>query len=124
MNWKKRPLSVIIISCVYILAGAIGFAYHFTEFLAPNPFQYDIVGIALVRLTAVVCGVYMLLGHNWARWVALAWIALHVILSAFHSLPQFAIHCLFLAVITWFLFRPEVTRYFRGTKIGPETGTT
>jgi len=110
MNWKKRPLSVIIISFVYILAGGIGLAYHFADFLAPNPFQYDIVGIALVRLTAVVCGVYMLLGHNWARWVAVAWIALHVILSAFHSLPQFAIHCLFFAAIAWCLFRPEIAR--------------
>jgi hypothetical protein len=119
MTWKKRPLSVIIISCVYIVTGAMGFAYHFTEFMAPNPFQYDIVGIALVRLTAVVCGVFMLLGHNWARWVAVAWIAFHVIVGALHSLPQFAIHCLFFAVIAWYLFRPEVARFFRGARIEP-----
>jgi len=31
--------------------------------------------------------------------------------DADHTLPQFAIHCLFCAVIAWFLFRPEVSRY-------------
>ena len=118
MNWKQRPLSVIIIGCVYIVTGAIGFAYHFTEFKALYPFRYDIFGVELVRLTAVVCGVYMLRGHNWARWLALAWIAFHVSISAVHALPQFAIHCLLFAVIAWCLFRPEVARHFRGTRIG------
>ena len=36
---------------------------------------------------AIVCGVFLLRGHNWARWLALAWIAFHVVLSAFHAIP-------------------------------------
>ena len=115
MNGIHRPLSVIIVACVYILIGAIGFAYHFTEFEASHPFQSGIVWIELLRLLAIVCGVYLLRGQDWARWLALAWIAFHVILSAFHSLPEFAIHSLFCAVIAWCLFRPAVTAYFRVT---------
>ena len=119
MNWNKRPVAVTILAWVYIAVGAVGFAYHFTDFQAKDVFQFDGVGVEFVRLLAVICGAFMLRGHNWARWLALAWIAFHVILSAFHALPQFAIHCVFCAVIAWLLFRPEAARYFRATRIEP-----
>jgi len=111
---NRRPLSVTIIGYVYIVIGAVGFAYHFTEFKAP--FQYDFVWVELVRLIAIVCGVYMLRGHNWARWLALVWIAFHVVLSAFHTLPELAIHSLFCATLAYFLFRPTATSYFRAVR--------
>jgi hypothetical protein len=81
MNWNKRPLSVTIIACVYIAVGAIGFVYHFTEFHARDAFQYDAVWVELVRFLAITAGAFMLRGHNWARWLALAWIAFHVIIG-------------------------------------------
>jgi hypothetical protein len=113
---NQRPLAVTIIGCVYIVTGAIGFAYHFTEFNAQHPFQQDLVWIELLRLVPIVCGVYMLRGHNWARWLALAWIAYHVVLSAFHTLPELAIHILFCAILAYFLLRPTASRYFRATR--------
>src|SRR2546422_889 len=108
---NKRPLSVTIIGCVYIVIGAIGFAYHFTGFQARRPIGYGVVWVELLRLTAIVCGVYMLRGHNWARWLALAWIGYHVILSAFHTLSELAIHSLFCVILAHFLFRSTATRY-------------
>ncbi len=113
MNSTKRPLSVTILACVYIAVGVIGFAAHFTDLVARNPFQYDAVWVELTELAGIICGTFMLRGRDWARWIALAWIAFHVVLSAFHAVPEFAIHCLFCAVIAWLLFRPEATRYFR-----------
>jgi hypothetical protein len=106
----KQPLSVTILACVYLAVGAGGFVVHFRELLARHP---DAVGIELTELTAVVCGVFLLRGQNWARWLALAWIAFHVILSAFHAIPELAIHALFFAAFAWVLLRPEATRYFR-----------
>jgi hypothetical protein len=111
---NKRPLSVTIIACVYVVSGVIGFVYHFTEF--QHPFQNDIIWVELLGLIAIVCGVYMLRGHNWARWLALVWMAYHVILSAFHTLSELAIHSLFFAILVFFLFRPTVTRYFGAAK--------
>jgi hypothetical protein len=116
MNGNKRPLSVTLVGCVYIGVGTIGFAYHFTELQASDAFQYDGVWVELTELLAIVCGAFMLRGHNWARWFAIAWMAFHVILSAFSAFSQFVIHCLFFAVIAWFLFRPEAARYFRGAR--------
>ena len=113
---NKRPLPVTIIACVYILVGAAGLVYHLRDFRATPAFQFDVLGVELIRLAAIVCGVFLLRGHNWARWLALAWIAFHVVVSAFHTWPELAIHCLFCAVIAWLLFRPESGRYFRSAE--------
>jgi hypothetical protein len=105
---------VTILGCLYIVVGTVGFVYHFTEFRARGGFHYDSLSVELIEFLAIICGGFMLRGHNWARWAALAWIAFHVILSAFHAFGEFAIHSLFLAVIAWILFRPPAARYFRG----------
>ena len=110
---NKRPLAVTIIGFVYIATGAIGATYHLIAFKVQHPFQYDIVWVELVNLVAILCGACMLRGRNWARWLALAWIAFHVVLSAFHTLPELAIHSLFLAILVYFLFRRPATHYFR-----------
>jgi len=115
---SKRPLSVGIVGCVYIVVGAIGFATHMGDFQR-NALQFDGGGVEFIRLLAVVCGAFLMRGHNWARWGTISWIAFHIILSAFHSLPQFVIHCVFCAVIAWFLFRPDAERYFRGAPARP-----
>ncbi len=111
MNSKKRPIAVTVLACVYLAVGALGFAAHCHELLAG---QHDAVWIELTEFVAVLCGAFMLRGHNWARWVAMAWIAFHVVLSAFHAIPELAIHALFCAAIAWILFRPQAGQYFRG----------
>jgi hypothetical protein len=116
MNANKRPVSIIILAGLYIAVGVIGFAYHFHDLLA---FQYDGVLAELTELVAILCGAFMLRGHNWARWLASAWIAFHVIISALHAFREFAIHALLCIVIVWFLFRPESSRYFRSARIEP-----
>ena len=109
----KRPLPVTIIAWLFIMAGTVGLAYHATEFKASGPFQYEVLWVCLVRLAAIVCGVFMLRGKDWARWGLLVWLAYHVVLSAFHSLSQLLTHAVLLAAIAWFLFRPHVSAYFR-----------
>ena len=113
---NKRPLSVTIISCVLIVAGVIGLVYHLAEFKLQHPFQYDVVWVALLRLLAIVCGVFMLRGCNWARWLALVWMAYHVILSVFHPWHELAMHSLLFVVFACFLFRPRARQYFSSKK--------
>lgn len=110
---NKRPLAVTIVGCVYIAAGAIGVAHHAGEFRAGHALSFDVFGIGLIRLAALVSGVFLLRGHNWARWLALVWIGLHVILSAFHAWSELAIHTLLFAAIAWALLCPDAVRYFR-----------
>jgi hypothetical protein len=109
---NKRPLSVTIISWIFIAAGVIGLAYHSTDF-AKRPFHYDVVWVSLLRLAAILCGVFMLRGSNWARWLALAWLAYHVVIGAMHSTTELLMHAVLLAVFSFFLLRPPAAAYFR-----------
>lgn len=113
---NRRPFAVTVIGCVYIVTGAIGFAYHAAEFKGQHPLARNFVWVELVRIVAIVCGVYMLRGSNWARWIALAWMAYHVVLSAFHSWSELLMHALLGGVLAVFLFRPRVTQYFRAAR--------
>ena len=118
VNMNERPRSVTAIGCIFIVAGVIGLAYHGAEFKAQRPFDYDIVWVLLVRLLAILGGVFLLRGSDWARWLLLIWIAYHVILSAFHSMFEVIMHGLLFAVIAYFLYRPRVSAYFRDSRAG------
>ena len=115
MTANPRPISITILASVYIAVGVMGFAYHFREIVALQP---DSLWIALTEVLAIFCGVFMFLGHNWARWLALAWIGFHVILSAFHSIHEVLMHSLICALIAWALLHPTASRYFRGAQAG------
>ena len=114
---NKRPLSVTLISLLLSAAGAVGFVYHLSDLNLRHPFQNDVVWAGLVRLVAIVCGVYMLLGRNWARCLAVVWIAFHVVVSSFHSFPELAVHALLFVVFTYVLLRPQATKYFRARRV-------
>ena len=111
MNENKRPLSVTILACLYIVVGIVGFVGHFTDLRVMSAYRFDGLWIELTEILAILCGVFLLRGRNWARWLALAWIAFHVILSASQPFPL-AMHALFCAVIALLLFRRAATRCF------------
>ena len=110
VGMKKPPLPVLIVVGVYLLIGVAGFVYHFRELTAGHR---DAVGIELTELLAVVSGVGLLLRQNWARWLALAWVVFHVIISIFHPLPELLIHIGLCAVIAWLLFRSATDAWFK-----------
>lgn len=115
---NKRPHSVTAIGCIFIVAGVVGLAYHGAEFIAQRHFDYDNVWTLLVRFLAILGGVFLLRGSDWARWFLLIWMAYHVILSAFHSVFELITHSLLFAVIAYFLNRPRVSAYFRDMRAG------
>jgi hypothetical protein len=110
----KRPLTILILGCLYIATGALGIAFHLDDFRSPRLVQDGLIWIALVRLTAVVCGAFMLRGANWARWLAVAWMAFHVVVGFLHSVREAVVHAVIFVVIAYLLFRPEARAYFRG----------
>jgi uncharacterized membrane protein HdeD (DUF308 family) len=113
----KRPVSITVIGCLFIAAGIVGITYHFREFIQ-RPFTYEVLWIFALRLLAILAGVFVLRGRNWARWILIAWIAYHVILSVFHSLSEVLMHGLLFVVITYFLCRPRAAAYFRRASVG------
>ncbi len=114
MNANRPPVSVVVIACVYLAVGILGFIFHFRDLRHP-----DGISIEITEIVAIIAGAFMLRAKNWARWLALVWMAFHVVLSAFGAFRELAIHSLILIVIAWFLFRSDARRYFRPAKIEP-----
>jgi|SRR5579863_9408395 len=122
---NKRPGSVTVISWVFIAVGVIAiFAGWFppgdapaTQRVAESKAQQPVEHALqfTVNLLAVVGGFFMLRGFNWARWLLAGWMIFHVVLSAFHSFSEAAVHILLFSVIGYFLFRPGVSAFFRGS---------
>ena len=117
---SRRPHSVTAIGVLFIIVGVVSVAYHASEFKTRGSFQYDLVWVLVVRLTALVCGVFMLRGSNWARWVGVGWMAFHVGLSAVHSWSALIVHGALLGIIVYCLFRPPASAYFRGLAVARE----
>ena len=108
----KRPLSITLIACLLILAGGAGVAYHITDVKSWHPFPYGYIAILLIRVLAILAGICMLRGRDWARWVALLWIAFHLVISFWNSWSQVAVHAVVLAIFACVLLRPAATAYF------------
>jgi hypothetical protein len=105
----KRPWAVTVLGLLFIVAGTVGLIYHLTR----DRLDADLVLVSLLRLLAVIGGVFLLLGHGWARWLTVAWLAFHVAVSAFHSMEQAAAHAVLLVIVTYFLFKRPEANYFR-----------
>lgn len=112
---EKRPISLAIVALIFTATGVAGVILHASQLITRHPLEYDALWALLVSLIAVVCGIYILRQANWARWLATAWMAFHVVLSAFHSRRELIMHSFLLLVFTYLLFRPQATKYFRAS---------
>jgi hypothetical protein len=110
---KNRPIPVIIVSILFILTGCIGFAYHIKDFFEPNDKPYELIWVLFIRILAVVCGLLLFLRINWARWLAVAWLLYHILLSALHSTSELITHIVLLIIVSVLLFLPVSNAYFK-----------
>lgn len=108
----KRPVSVTIASVVFILAGLLGIAYHFSE-LAEIDRDPDVVLVFVVRAVAIAGGVFAMRGATWARWLLLAWIVYHVYLSFFHEPVELIMHTIIAIGVAFAFFHPKANAFFR-----------
>ena len=107
----KPPLSVIAISALYLVAGTVGLIYHFPDLKDPD--DKDAILVLVVRLLAVIGGIFTLRGSIWARWLLVGWIAYHVGLSFYHSFSEVAVHVAFLALTVLALFNKKANAFFK-----------
>ncbi|MDE3058983.1 MAG: hypothetical protein KGJ59_13610 [Bacteroidota bacterium] len=112
----RRPPLITIIGWLFIIAGAIGIVYHATEINFHNLLEIDLLLALVVRLLAVAGGIFLLRRASWARWLLVAWLIFHTVLSAFHQISELIMHSVLLAVVAFFLFRQTANLYFRGDK--------
>jgi uncharacterized membrane protein HdeD (DUF308 family) len=108
----KRPLSVTLIAALFIIAGISGIVYHLPEWKQFG-FHTETVWPFVVRLIAIVAGIFLLKASNVARWVLLGWILYHVGLSLFHSTSELLMHIAVTIVVVVALFNTRANQYFK-----------
>jgi hypothetical protein len=105
---SRSSVSVTIVGRLFVAMGVFMFAVHLQPILAGHAVQSD--GLA-VELAAIVAGVFLLRGRNWARWLAAAWMALHIAIT-WGEPRQLALHAAIFAAIAFILFRPQANAHF------------
>jgi len=117
---NNRPRSITIISWFFVAFGSLALivsllsiantdAAHRLDDLKTHWMVYAL------RLLALLSGVFMLYGCNWARWLLVVWLGLHIIISILHTPVELVVHSLLFVVIVYFLFRAPASAYFRGS---------
>ena len=105
----KRPLPLTMLGFLFIAAGVVGLAYHLSE----RPLDRWVALISVIRVLAIVGGVFLLKGRNWARWLMIGWLGFHVVVSALHSLWECIAHAVLFLVVAYFLVTPPDSQYFQ-----------
>ena len=113
---KGQPIAVIIVSILLILTGCFGIANHIKDFSEPNANLSALIWVLFARILAIVCGLLLLFRINWARWLAIAWLAYHIIIGAFHSTSEMIAHIVLLIMVSVLLFLPVSSIYFQNNK--------
>ena len=114
---KARPLSVTIISWVFVLLGSISLVSGLLPLAGANAAQLLAEFkthwmVQLSHLAALVGGLFMLRGHNWARWLLVVWMVFHVVIGALHGWIPLLTHVVIFSSILFFLFRRNASEYF------------
>jgi hypothetical protein len=104
----KCPYEITVLGWLFILVGGAALGYH----LAKDSLDRWTPLIVLLEFLAVFGGIFLLRGANWARWLVLAWIAFHVVISALNSFAQALPHIVLLGVIGYVLLFAPAAQYF------------
>jgi hypothetical protein len=120
----QRPISVTIIAWFLIVTSAIGLISSF--FISGNevamrmleqsnfsPAVHMAVGVVGALIT-LLCGYGMLKGFNWSRFLYVGWSLVGIIFAyaALKILSTIALSVVLLAIIAFFLFRPNANAWF------------
>ena len=118
---EQRPRSITIISWLFIIFNSIALV---SGLLSPeNLTLVQLKGhwmVHLSRTAGIVAGIFMLRGHNWARWLLVLWMAFHIVVSVLHSTLQLLMHAAIFTAILYFLFRRPASSYFSGSNLQNE----
>jgi hypothetical protein len=122
----RRPPAVTVIAWIFVLVGAAGMLGDLWPLLTPGAAQQlaklkadglaDLGPAWTLRLAAIAGGLWLLEGHNWARWLLVAWMVIHIGISAFHSWQEALLHTAIFLPILYVLFRGPSGAYFRSPR--------
>lgn len=111
---EKRPFALVVVGWLIVAAGAMGLVLGFKGAKTFWPPEQDLIWIAIVDIAGIVFGLFLLRGHNWARWLTLVWLGFHVVISFFNSVGAGVAHGVIFLMLGYLLvIRADVRAYFR-----------
>lgn len=109
----RRPIALTVVSWLIIAAGVFGLARGFAAAKSLWPPEQDLFWVVAVDLIGVGCGIFLLKGRNWARWLTLLWVGAHVVIVSLYMPRMILAHAVIFAMIAYLLiFRGDVREYF------------
>lgn len=105
----KRPYEVTVAGWLFVVVGTLNTAWH----LWKGALDVWMLLILVLTVSAIVAGVFLLRGARWARWLALAWVAFHVGVSALNSVSEVLPHVVLLLVVGYVLLGPPTSQYYQ-----------
>jgi len=112
---KQRSLSITLLSWLFIAIGVVSLGMD-VHYVVAHGGGFDEALIFPVHGLAVVAGVFMLRGADWARWLTVLWVAFHVVITALNAWRDLAFHAILFVGITYLLFRADARAWFRPEK--------
>lgn len=109
---RKPPLSIAVVAALFLALAALDLYRGLTPLFGAGHLAGDDLLVLAIGVAAGVGAVFVYLGHEWARWLLAAWMALHVAISIGNT-RQLVMHALIFGLIAFFLFRPPVREHFR-----------
>ncbi len=119
----RRPAVITVVGWLFIVVGTTGLVRDFWPLFTPDVAEQiaklkadglaDLGPAWTSSLLAIIGGAGLLRGHNWARWLLLAWMVFHIGLSLVHSWSSLLMHTAIFAPITYLLFRHGSQSYFK-----------
>ena len=107
----RRPFAITVLGWLFILVGAAGLVMHGRTAL--HAWHSEDAWILLTEAIAVVAGAFLLRGSNWARWLAVLWMAFHVVIAWLNGPSQVLFHAIIFVGIAVLLFRADARAFFR-----------
>lgn len=108
---RKPPLSIAIVGTLFLALAALDLYRGLAPLVGAGHLAGDDLLVLAIGVAAGVGAVFVYLGHEWARWLLAAWMALHVGVSIGNP-RQLVMHALIFGLIAFFLFRPPVREHF------------
>ena len=111
---RPRIRSVLVVGVLFLILGALDLWRGLAPLFASAPhwrMAADDVEVLAIGIAAIVGGIYVLRGANWARWLLAAWMALHVAISIGQPTALIA-HLVIFGFVAWLLFRPRASEFF------------
>ena len=109
---RRPPPSLALIAALFLALACLDLYRGIAPLVQSGHLAGDDVIVLAIGVAAAIGGIFLLRGHEWARWLLAAWLALHVAISIPHPGLLLA-HVLIFGLIAFFLFRPQATSFLR-----------